>query len=177
MRLLCSIAPAHTVSLGAQNIIDFYKDITKTARELLEDYFKKRGDGSTAATADAEMIALFLTTIFDPGKWVQSVLQPKLDTNLEQFLGALAGQVKILAQMATGLFTGKINDIKNLIPVQTAILVVFSQTRKDADDFIRNHGFDTAKKQYEDADNAMKPGPTACWMPALPTPRRWSTTS
>ena len=58
--------------------------------------------------------------------------------------------------MATGLFTGKINDIKNLIPVQTAILVVFSQTRKDADDFIRNHGFDTAKKQYEDADNAME---------------------
>ena len=78
--------------------------------------------------------------VFDPGKWVQSALQPTLDSNLQTFLEAVAGQIRAGLPLVNGFFAERVGKLRNLVPSQGAVLVIFSDTRKEADDFVRNHG-------------------------------------
>jgi hypothetical protein len=138
-----------------ERTLNFYKSITSTTKAAIADYLKKMGDGTEVSKMNADMWALFFVTAFDPGKWVQSMLQPTLDTNLQAVLDALAGQVRAGLPLVNGFFAERVMKMRNLVPNQNAVLVIFSDTRKEADDFVRNHGLDVAKSTYEDVSSGL----------------------
>lgn len=146
---------APVVTETVQDILEFYRNLTKTAKAELTDYLKTLGDHSTISDMNAETWATFLATVLDPGKWVQSLLMPKLDRDLQALLEAVAGQIKAGLPLANGFFAERVGKLRNLVPAQGAILVIFSDTRKEADEFVRNHGLDTAKSMYDRASSGL----------------------
>ena len=143
------------ITAMGQDALSFFKDFTKAAKQLLEDFLKQQGDGTTLSNMKAEMWATFLTSVFDPGKYLQSMLTPAMDADAKKVVDALADGVKAATPLANGTFTERITRVQSLIPNQNAILVVYSNTRKEADDFIRNHGLDTAKALFAATENAL----------------------
>jgi hypothetical protein len=54
-----------------------------------------------------------------------------------------------------GFFAERVDKLRNLVPSQGAVLVIFSDTRKEADDFVHNHGLDIAKAFYNSVSTAL----------------------
>jgi hypothetical protein len=138
-----------------RRILDVYKTITSTTKAAIADYLKKAGDGSEISSMNADMWATFFVTVFDPAKWLQSTLQPTLDSNLQTFLEAVAGQIRAGLPLVNGFFAERVDKLRNLVPSQGAVLVIFSDTRKEADDFVHNHGLDIAKAFYNSVSTAL----------------------
>ena len=146
---------APKVTETIQDVLESYRLVTKNAKIEWTEYLKTLGDHSTISDMNAETWATFLSTVLDPGKWVQSLIMPKLDSNLQSILDLLAGQIKAGLPLVNGFFAERVGKLRNLVPVQGTILVVFSETRKDADEFVRNHGLDSAKAIYDRASSSL----------------------
>ncbi len=143
------------ISDTVEKTLNFYRDITSTTKAAIADYLKTAGDGTEVSNMNAEMWATFFVTAFDPGKWVQSMLQPTLDSNLQTFLEAIAGQIRAALPLVNGFFAERVGKLRNLVPNQAAVLVIFSDTRKEADDFVRNHGLNIAKSTYDTVSSGL----------------------
>ncbi len=140
----------------AQDVLNFFKDFTTAARQTIADMLKQRGDGTAVSDMNAEMWAQFLTSVFDPGKYVLSALTPTMDSDLKKFLDALADQLRAALPFTNGVFTDRINQVRALIPNQNAVLVVYSDTRKEADAFIRDHGLEVAKALFDATQRGLE---------------------
>lgn len=80
-------------------------------------------------------------------------------------LDAGKAAVENYAVFLKGDYSARVLEYRDKIRRQTdGILVVFSQTRRDTDEFIKKNGFDVAKAQYQEAKDALNR-----WITDLPT--------
>jgi hypothetical protein len=99
--------------------------------------------------------------IMDPGAWtadalkmavkaagVRMHLDPEMVSAVTFALGRLSDALKDASIYLQGPYCDQVRSVRGMFPSQDSLLVVFSQTRKEADDFIRNKDNELANERY-----------------------------
>jgi hypothetical protein len=131
-----------------QFTLQFPKDVTQWVADQAKDLDKK----------DAARWTALVKTI-DPGRYVKGLLTtalgiPSLSNGDPQ--GQLGELTKNASAHVSGLFTQRIEEYRSAIQRRTyGVLVLFNETRKDTDEFIKNNSFEAAKQKYQGISDAL----------------------
>lgn len=82
-------------------------------------------------------------------------LDPQIAGDCFTALGYISDWIKNAAVTLMGPYTEQVRAIRNLLPGQGAIVVVFSNTRKEAFDFMQRNDPAVAQKQFDDIKDGL----------------------
>jgi hypothetical protein len=120
----------------------------------------------------------------DPGAWTADALKmaikgaglsmhldPEMVSAVTFALGRLSDALKDASVYLQGPYCDQIRSVRAMFPSQDSLLVVFSQTRKEADAFIRNNDNELANQRHDkvcsDLDHLRSDAPSEGFRPDL----------
>lgn len=127
---------------------------------LGKDYFAK---GKELGIPAKELAAFNPELCRDPGMAASETIQKALGPEFEGFITAINALYKDLTNLSAS-YRAQLDDLQRLVPNQGAVLVSFTQTRRDVDEFLKVNGLDRARVLYERAESALDR-----WASELPT--------
>jgi hypothetical protein len=131
---------------AVNRVVDELKMIKTGLMAFVSDTLKAAGADEKVAGAIG-----YATT-----KWLQSKLTGLLGSTGKEVFDALATLYNnVLVVYINGTFAQRVYELKSRIPNQGAVIATFTTTRREADEFIRTNGFDTAKQVWQAVDAAM----------------------
>ncbi|PYS88275.1 MAG: hypothetical protein DMF64_20915 [Acidobacteria bacterium] len=153
-----------TVDLG-EAIRGVQRDTTEYCADLARKFAEKYMADNEVDRKIAGEIWANLVRELRPGDWLRTKLSTVLIGEFKDLPKHVLEALKIYAVTVNYEYTQRAATYRDNIRKQTdGIFAVFSQTRRDTDAFIKNNGFDVAKKQYQDAIDTLNR-----WVTDLPT--------
>jgi hypothetical protein len=117
-----------------------------------KDYF---AIGKELGIPAAQLSAANPEAMRDPGMAVSEMVQKALGPEVEALVVAVNLLWKCFIPIAAGEYASRLGEFQRSMPNEGAILVSFSQTRRDIDEFLRYNGLDRARAVFERAEAAL----------------------
>ncbi len=95
----------------------------------------------------------------DPGMAVSEEIQRVFGPEFEMLIAALVQYHKCIAPLINDAYASQLNTVQSKVPNRGAILVSFTETRRDVDRFLDENGLDKARTIFENFDAALRMWP------------------